>query len=160
MNFPVMQLVRSEVIGGKLAVSANEVYDFANSFSCCSSSQMPPQYIAQYLILNGRSKPALFSHFSFHVFIFIFNISKVAGFLANILFQCPRLCSNCSHGSYQCIQDFYCFHLRKAVLFTKGKLHIMCYLHLYFFLKYLVLIRFFIRTVPTHEQKTVEIILG
>jgi hypothetical protein len=66
-----MQLVRSEVIGGKMAVSANEVYDFANSFCCCcssSSSQKPPQYIAEYLILNGRSKQALSPHLYFQVF--------------------------------------------------------------------------------------------
>jgi len=37
VNFPVMQVLRSEEIGGKAAVSANWVYNFTILSSCSSS---------------------------------------------------------------------------------------------------------------------------
>ena len=52
MNFPVMLLVRSKMIGGWASVSGGGVQDIANSYSC-SSSYMPPQSNAELIILNG-----------------------------------------------------------------------------------------------------------
>jgi hypothetical protein len=48
-----MKLVRSETIGGRTEVSENKAYDISNSCSSSSSSQVPPQFNAEFLVLKG-----------------------------------------------------------------------------------------------------------